>query len=388
MFCTQCGYKNDEDMAFCTQCGAPLNQDTSETEKSATIATPTSTATSHDPIPQSTTPKNQIPAQTISPVANNAIPATPVTPSMGAAPANSAQQTKKKTPVIIGIVIVIVAALAAVAVYFCFFAQDPLFPTQQETVIVEEQVNEVESTPQAVDVDVPVTFKGKNYSPSTSTPIEVSVKGTSNSGESFSKSFYIQNGSGSITVPAGTYNAKPVASPLTGDGTLFTFSPEKIDFKASETGSSEKLSWKLKAIKVSKIKDSQINAAVEAADHSGVAATEITSLRDKVINARKKAKATNKKSSSKSTSKNHSSTTSSGSYGETWYVCADDFVTLRTSTSRNSAGIIEIQSRQPVKYISKAGAEWSKVEYDGDVGYVLTKFISRNPNAPLNYEQS
>ena len=70
----------------------------------------------------------------------------------------------------------------------------------------------------------------------------------------------------------------------------------------------------------------------------------------------------------------------------TWYVCANEFVTLRASASTKSTAIVRISVREPVEYIGSAGGGWSQVRYNGSTGYVLTKFISSDPNAPLVYD--
>ncbi|MBQ9068256.1 MAG: protein kinase [Eggerthellaceae bacterium] len=70
----------------------------------------------------------------------------------------------------------------------------------------------------------------------------------------------------------------------------------------------------------------------------------------------------------------------------TWYVCANDFVTLRASTSTGSTALMRISVREPIEYLGDAGSGWSHVRYNGTEGYVITKFISPDQNAPLVYD--
>ena len=70
----------------------------------------------------------------------------------------------------------------------------------------------------------------------------------------------------------------------------------------------------------------------------------------------------------------------------TWFVCASDFVTLRSSPATNSSALTRITSREPVEYLGSAGNGWSFVSYYGTRGYVISKFISPDSNAPLVYD--
>jgi hypothetical protein len=68
------------------------------------------------------------------------------------------------------------------------------------------------------------------------------------------------------------------------------------------------------------------------------------------------------------------------------YVCASDFVTLRTSPSISATAIVRINTREPVERLSESGG-WTQINYNGQTGYVLSKFLSSDPNAPLNYDE-
>lgn len=81
------------------------------------------------------------------------------------------------------------------------------------------------------------------------------------------------------------------------------------------------------------------------------------------------------------------STTANTSSNETMlYCCASDFATLRSQPSTKSNGIVRIKTRQEVAYLGSQG-DWYKVRFRGNIGYVLAKFFSTDPNAPLNYDE-
>ena len=78
--------------------------------------------------------------------------------------------------------------------------------------------------------------------------------------------------------------------------------------------------------------------------------------------------------------------TSSGSQQYTiMYCCADKYVTLRASASRSATALDKIYCREAVECISSSG-EFYRVKYGAKYGYVLKKFFSTDPNAPLNYD--
>jgi serine/threonine protein kinase len=68
------------------------------------------------------------------------------------------------------------------------------------------------------------------------------------------------------------------------------------------------------------------------------------------------------------------------------YVCASDFVTLRASPSTSARAIVRINVREPVERLSESGG-WTEIRYNGQTGYALSKFLSSDPNAPLNYDE-
>ena len=65
------------------------------------------------------------------------------------------------------------------------------------------------------------------------------------------------------------------------------------------------------------------------------------------------------------------------------YSCASDTLTLRESASRSSKSLDTIKSREKMEYISTSG-EFYCVKYKDKTGYVLSEFVSTDPNAPLN----
>lgn len=74
-----------------------------------------------------------------------------------------------------------------------------------------------------------------------------------------------------------------------------------------------------------------------------------------------------------------------GDPGSTLYCRASDYVTLRATASISGTAIAKIHTGESVEYLSTAG-EFIKVRYGGSTGYVLAKFFSADPNAPLNYD--
>lgn len=72
--------------------------------------------------------------------------------------------------------------------------------------------------------------------------------------------------------------------------------------------------------------------------------------------------------------------------GSTMLYCrASDFATLRESPSRSSKSIIKILTGERVDKLGESG-DFYYVRFGNDTGYVLKDFFSRDPNAPLNYD--
>lgn len=72
--------------------------------------------------------------------------------------------------------------------------------------------------------------------------------------------------------------------------------------------------------------------------------------------------------------------------GSTMLYCrASDFATLRESPSRSSKSIIKILTGETVDKLGESG-DFYYVRFGNDTGYVLKDFFSRDPNAPLNYD--
>ncbi|MBE6824369.1 MAG: PASTA domain-containing protein [Ruminococcaceae bacterium] len=69
------------------------------------------------------------------------------------------------------------------------------------------------------------------------------------------------------------------------------------------------------------------------------------------------------------------------------YCCANQYVTLRASASRSATALDKVYCRESVEYVGESG-EFYRVKYGAKYGYVLKKFFSTDPNAPLNYDKS
>ena len=70
----------------------------------------------------------------------------------------------------------------------------------------------------------------------------------------------------------------------------------------------------------------------------------------------------------------------------TWYVCASDFVTLRSAPDIKATALERIYCRDAVEYVEDVGGGWSCIRHNGTTGYVITKFISPDSNAALVYD--
>lgn len=377
MFCTNCGSPVQDDMRFCTNCGAPIQaefdqtivEDIAEeipTEKELITATASeesvADAISKEPVAQ-TAQTAQMPSvsQPVSPQAYavpTTIPASSQTavmpiPATAAQQVNNQQPKKSKSPLIIIIVALVVIAITAVLAGVFFLApQDEKQETSSNTTTETTKLTSVS-----------ISISGTNYSSASCTPVCVMIEGTDDAGKDYSKGFDF-DGSSTIDLAPGRYKATPLASPISDSGTLYTITPSAISFVVSATGVSESVAFQLTPIPAADLTDSQLDAAMDAAESAGISASELIALHQKAIDARNDAK---EKAS------------------DTWYVCASDFVTLRSRASTSASAITRINSREPVKYVRDAGSGWSEVAYNGKTGYVLTRFISKDKNAPLDY---
>lgn len=69
-----------------------------------------------------------------------------------------------------------------------------------------------------------------------------------------------------------------------------------------------------------------------------------------------------------------------------YYCCASDYATLRAKPSTKSTALDKIYTRDSVVFLG-VSEPFYYVRYNGKEGYVLSKFLSENINAPLNYDQ-
>ena len=65
--------------------------------------------------------------------------------------------------------------------------------------------------------------------------------------------------------------------------------------------------------------------------------------------------------------------------GNTYYVIASEYVTLRDAATRTGREITKINRGEKVTYLSTDG-EFSYVSYNGTKGYILSEFLSKNKN--------
>lgn len=387
--CKSCGAVLDADARFCTECGATEFVEAAEAVETVKPAVPAAATPAATAMPAAATTavideqaKTQaldslgVPAttQVMPPVSQPAArPATQPATNYVAPPAP--QKTRSKKPMIIAIVVVIVilALVGGLAAYH--FAGPGLPFLSKESSAKGSQ--SAAATPTTTTLDA--TFTGEGYSAEFGTPVAVEIKGTTTEeSASFQETFYI-DGTGKVEVPLGSYTATPLASPFNADGGMYSFEPTSIAFVVSATGSSEPLKWTLKPLAADALTPEMINAAGQAAIDGGVAQSDVDSLKQKATALRDQASAqkdADAKAKAEAEAKNSANT---------WYVCASDFVTLRASKSTNATAIVRINVREPVTYIGDAGGGWSEVEYNGKRGYVLTRFISKDPNAPLDY---
>ena len=78
------------------------------------------------------------------------------------------------------------------------------------------------------------------------------------------------------------------------------------------------------------------------------------------------------------------SSANTGSGASILYCRASEWVTLRSSPSRDSSDIGHVHQGQAVTLLDRAG-EFYYVSFNGTRGYVLGSYFSPDPNAPLNY---
>ncbi len=83
---------------------------------------------------------------------------------------------------------------------------------------------------------------------------------------------------------------------------------------------------------------------------------------------------------------NSGSRDSGSSSGTILYCRASEYVTLRDTASISGTAITKIYTGETVQYLSTAG-EFIKVKVGGMTGYVLSKFFSEDPDAPLVYDE-
>lgn len=380
--CKSCGAVVDADARFCTECGATEFVEAAEAVETAKPAPTPAPAPAPASAPVASVIDEQAKTQALDSLAAPATtqvmppvsqPATQSATNYVAPPVPQKNRSKKPMVIAIVVVVVILALVGGLAAYH--FAGPGLPFLGKESSAKSSQSAAATSTTTSLDV----TFTGEDYSAEFGTPVALEIKGTTTEeSASFQETFYI-DGTGKVEVPLGSYTATPLASPFNANGGMYGFDPTSIAFVVSATGSSEPLKWTLKPLAADALTPEVINAAGQAAIDGGVAQSDVDSLKQKAMALRDQASA-QKDAQAKADAEAEAKKASN-----TWYVCASDFVTLRASKSTNATAIVRINVREPVTYIGDAGGGWSEVEYNGKRGYVLTRFISKDPNAPLDY---
>ena len=387
-FCMKCGATVPAGLAFCTKCGTPVGS--------------------------AGTPEPAAP-----PVAAAPAGAYGAMGAMGGAPQGYGQgqgygqpnpyenpfespyepKKKSKGPIIAIVTALVIAALAAAAIFFVLpqFGIDLLgqFSGNASSASSSSGDNEGDekgesgskgsksekapggATDKANAYAISFSFTGKAYDPAKSTPVPVHITGKTDAGGDFDDVVYATNDTVYMIEP-GTYTATIDASPLTDNGTLFNVSSYKVKFIVDDKGSALTFDIGEYPIEPGDITDNQISAASAAAKAAGVSDSDVSNkvaatqaARDEAVAAKKKAEDERKAAEEKA--------------AHTYYVCANEFVTLRTSPSTSATAITKIYVREEVYLIEDQGT-WSYIEYNGNKGYVLSKFISPDPNAPLNYD--
>lgn len=68
--------------------------------------------------------------------------------------------------------------------------------------------------------------------------------------------------------------------------------------------------------------------------------------------------------------------------GDTLYCLAQDGVILRERASRTAKEVGGVDCLEPVIYLETSG-DWYKVDYDGEIGYVLSRYFSPQEDAAI-----
>lgn len=173
MFCTNCGAELNDDMAFCVHCGASMQRDAASG-------------------PQ---PDQADPVQTVAQVAQ----------AQDSAP--RAQSASKKRTVIIAVIALCVVIVAAIALFVgCSM--------QQKTNEAQELAH------QKVAVALSIDAQGLDYA--SSTPVPMRFTGTAFDGSTVDEEFLYDGSPASVPeLERGEYTATVLASPISGNGTMY-----------------------------------------------------------------------------------------------------------------------------------------------------------------------
>lgn len=315
--------------------------------------------------------QGQAPAVAAVPLAGQQAPMHPMQ-SMQQVSMQSMQQVPQQKKSNKGLIIAIIAVVVIIAGILAYvFGIGPALKASKE-------------------YDVQIVTAGSAIDATATTPLAVGIKGTVLSDNSEFKETVYVSGTDTVKLHEGSYTATAVAPVLASDGTLIGFSPENISFQVTEQNGEQQLLFTAAPVDSSKLTESLITLAATMALESGESQTVVdgyvASAKEKLAAAQKAAKdAEARKQAEEAAKKKAEEEAKAHTSGATWYVCASDFVTMRVSPSTSARAITRINSRVAVTYLGDAGGGWYRIRYDGREGYVLSRFISYDKNAPLDY---
>lgn len=193
MFCTKCGAELNDDMAFCVQCGASLQRKDPEGLQASQVE-----------------PGQQ--------AAQGAQPQAPEAQTRGA--------SKKRT-----IVIVVIALCVVIAAAIALFVGCGM---QQKTNEAQELAH------QKVAVALSIDAQGLDFA--TSTPVPMKVSGTTFDGNSVNEEFLYDGTSTSVPeFERGEYTVTVLASPISGDGTMYKLAIPSITILVTDYEAEQQL---------------------------------------------------------------------------------------------------------------------------------------------------
>ena len=242
------------------------------------------------------------------------------------------------------------------------------------------------------------------------TLIPVEISGTASNGETFNEVQFVDAAGSGISVPVGSYLLTFPASPLTTDGILYEVPDDVFNLRIPD-GVPEGSSYHANSVKAEFKRSTALDetdSMIEQAHRYALMDESQASKANKLYSIAKDVheKAVEEEKSKKESSGSGDSGSSNAPQTQTptpsnppassqypsvapssvYYVCASEFVTLRVSPSTNSTAITRIPSRYEVTLITHLGNGWSEVSFGGRTGYVISKFISTDRNAPLVYD--